>query len=318
MLTLLYQIKQKYWAKQFIQSWSGALLLSLIFTFLMLKDYILPFNGILHHRDYILQLWDLWLVNESILNGQTPYFTNLQYYPLGAHLGRHVLSPGFFPLTFLVWGISGGDNFYPIYTYKIIILISYALILYFSYLVLREMGLTWWACAVPAIAYAFSDFYLFHIHRLHIISGFFIPMIVFFLIRLFKKPTPSIVLICAVLLAVGLYFTELTLHLYLAILFLALTLSLFPQERQILITKIRSLGLKPLLMSLLVFLLVVFFFIYNWLASDAQPPGLGEAIRYSANLMGFFIPAPISTPLYGQLFATLNERVTLGSPGYEI
>ncbi|HXW01426.1 MAG TPA: hypothetical protein VEC93_23650 [Anaerolineae bacterium] len=312
------QTKGQPWAKQFIQSWPGALLLSLMLTLLMLKEYILPLNGILHHRDYILQLWNLWLVNESILSGQNPYFTNLQYYPLGAHLGRHVLSPGFFPLTFLVWAISGADTFYPIYTYKIIILLSYALILFFSYLVLREMELSWWACVVPAIAYAFCDFYMFHIHRLHLISGFFIPVVAFFLIRLFKKPALSTALICGVLLAAGLYFTELTLHIYLAILFLALIVSLFPQERQLLITRLRMLGLKPMALAALVFVLVAFIFVYNWLASDAQPPNSEEAVRYSANLMSFFIPAPISTPLYGQLFAVLNGYITVGSPGYEV
>ncbi len=284
----------------------------------MLKDYILPFNGILHHRDYILQLWNLWLVNESILNGRNPYFTDLQYYPLGVQLGRHVLSPGFFPLTFLVWVISGADAFYPIYTYKIIILLSYSLILCFSYLVLREMDLPWWACVVPAAAYAFCDFYVFHIHRLHIISGFFIPAITFFLIRLFKKPTLSKAWLCGVLLGAGLYFTELTLHVYLALIFLILLLSLFSQERQLFMTRLRMLGLKPVLLAGLGFVLVAFIFVYNWLVSDAQPPNSDEAVRYSANLMSFFIPAPISTPLYGQLFATLNSYITVGSPGYEI
>jgi hypothetical protein len=78
------------------------------------------------------------------------------------------------------------------------------------------------------------------------------------------------------------------------------------------------LGLKRLALTALVFGCVASVFVYNWLASDAQPPNSEEAVRYSANLMGFFIPAPISTPLYGQLFATLNSTITVGSPGYEV
>ncbi len=295
------------------------LLFSLFFTFLVLYNYILPLDGLLPDRDYELQLWDIWFANESITHGQNPYFTELQYYPVGAHLGRHVLSPGFFPLTFLIQILSGGDSLYPLYTYKVIILLSYALILGFSYLVLREIGLTNGPALLAATAYGFSSFYLHHMFRIHIISGFFIPLIAFFFIRLFKKPTLINALYCAILASSGLYFTELTLFVYMALFFLTLILLAWPSTRSMFMAKVYQLGLKNLAITTVVFVLGAAFFAYNWLRSDANPPDPQEAFRYSSNLAGFFIPAPSATPLYGgPLFAWLNQFVTVGVGGYEI
>jgi hypothetical protein len=294
------------------------LILSLIFTFAMLHTYILPLNMTIHHRDYILQVWDLWLVNESIIHGQSPYFTTLQYYPVGAQLGRHVLSPGYFPVTFLVWFISGGSPFYPIYAYKVVVWLSYSLILYFSYLTLREVGISVWAAVIPAIAYTFGDFYMFHIHRLHIMSGFFIPLTALFLLKLYKKPTTSTLLICAILFGLGFYFTELTLYIYMATVFFVLGMMLWPTERQQLWAKIQGLGLKNLVAGLVVAIVVLSCFAFQWLSSEALPPNPEEASQYSANVAGFFIPTQPTTPLYGSLFSSVNNRITVGIPGFEI
>lgn len=294
------------------------LLFSLLFTFLIRYNYILPLDSILPDGDYVLQLWDIWTVNESITHGQSPYFTELQYYPVGAHLGRHVLSPGFFPLTFLIHTLSGGDSLYPLYTYKVIILLSYAFMVGFSYLALREIGLTNGPALLAATAYGFSSFYLHHIFRIHIISGFFIPLIALFCIRLFKKPTLINVLFCAILAGSGLYFTELTLFVYMALFFLLIILLARPSSRAMLMAKPSQLGLKNLVIAALVFLGGGAFFAYNWLHSDANPPDLQEAFLYSANLAGFFIPTQNATPLYGSLFAWLNQFVAVGVGGYEI
>lgn len=300
------------------QSWAGLLLLSLIFTFVILYTYITPFKATLHHRDYILQAWNLWLVNESLIHGRSPYFTELQYYPLGAHLGRHVLSPGFFPVTFLVWLLSGGNELYPLYAYKVIILLSYTLILYFSYLTLRETGLSKGAALIPSVAYAFGDFYMFHIHRLHIISGFFIPLAAFALIKLFKNPTRSKLALCAFIFAVGFYFTELTLYIYMATALFVVLLFALPLERQQLLATIRLLGVNSFLVSVVIFLGVMAYFAFQWLSSDALAPDPNEAFRYSANLLGFLTPTQLTTPLYGALFTNLDDRLTVGIRGFEI
>jgi hypothetical protein len=292
-----------------VTSWWGMLLICLILTGLLLFTYIFPFNGIIHDRDYVLQLWDLWVVNEQIIHWQNPFFTQLQYYPIGAHLGRHVLSPGFFPVTFLVYLLAGADPFYPLYTYKIVIWLSYALILYFSYLTLKEIGLIPITAFIPAMAYTFSDFYMNHLTRIHIISGFFIPATIFCLVRLYKKTSTSTAVICAALLAGALYFTEFALFTYMGLTCFMVIMYLLPEQRQSVNERFRGLGLKGFLISAIVFLFVASIFTYNWIISDAEPPNSGEAYKYSANLAAFFIPTQTSTPLYGSLFSSINQKM---------
>lgn len=301
-----------------LQAWLPVLFISLIFTLAMLYNYITPLAGIFSDRDYALQVWDLWLVNESIIHGQNPYFTQLQYYPVGTQLGRHVLSPGFFPVTFVVYLLSGDQPLYPIYAYKVIILLSFSLMLTFSYLTLRAVGIGGWAATIAAIAYAFGDFYMHHMVRLHIMSGFFIPMSAFLVIRLYQQPSRLRLLACAALVSVGLYFTELTLYVYIAIFLLLLALIINPTERAALLVKVRTLGLKPFLTAVLLFWLIALPFVYHWLISDAEAPNPEEAFWYSSNLMGFFIPDPQTTPLYGTLFAGPAANIRVGSDGDEI
>lgn len=301
------------------QPWLVALPVSLLFSLAMMFNYIFPLNATLHHRDYVLQLWNLWEVNEALVHGHNPYLTDLQYFPVGAHLGRHVLSPGFFPLTFAVWLFTGDDPFYPLYTYKLIIWLAYALLLYFSYLTLREFGWSRWACFIPAVAYTFSDFYLFHIHRLHIISGFFVPLIALTAIRLYQKPTLLNALLWAAVSGLGLYFTELTLFSYMALAFCGLIILFFMREERLnLLKKVRRLGAKAIIRSGVLFLFIVSVFSYHWLASDALPPDPDEAFKYSANLIGFFTPTEATTPFYGTLFEPINAQITTGMAGFEI
>jgi hypothetical protein len=290
---------------------------SLILPLLMLYNYIFPLNAILANRDYVLQLWDLWLVNESITHLQSPYFTLLQYYPIGASLGRHVLCPGFFPFTFLVQQLSGGDSFYPLYTYRLIIWLSYTLIFYLSYLTLRELGLSQWPAIIPALSYAFGEFYMNNIVRLHIIAGFFIPLIAFFLVRFYRQPCRSTFLVCTVLLALGLYFTELTLFVYISIVFLLIIVVILPAERQKLRRNLAALGLKFVLLGAVIFLLLILPFGYHWFISDVEPPSPGTGYRLTANLAAFFIPRAKATPLYGNLFDALSSKITVGHGEFE-
>ncbi len=306
------------------QSWWGILLGSLLFTLLMLFDIIFPLKAIMPSRDYVLQLWDLWIVNENIIHGQSPYVTNLQYHPVGAILGKHVLSPGFFPVTFLVYLLSGGDVFYPLYTYKIIILLSYGLIFYFSYLTLREIEINAWSAVIVAVAYAFGDFYMNHLSRIHVISGFFIPLSAFLLIKLYKKPSFGWLLACSTCFATSLYFTEFALFIYQGTFFFAIGLLLLPKYRPEVIAKIKDLGLVRFVTAFLVSLIIIVPFVYYWVNSEAIPPKRSEAVKYSSNFLSFFVPTEQATPLYGTLFNSINETITaqelftFGVIGFEV
>src|SRR5882762_2617707 len=177
----------------FLDSRTGTFVIALLFTLVMIHNYVFPLNSLLYTtgikgQDCGQMIWNLWFANEAITGGHSPFSTNLIFYPLGANLAHHTLAAGFFPLTFLVKKLSGNDPLYPFYAYKIIILLSFALILWLSYQVLRELRLTRWAAVTAAVAYAFSDFYMLHVMHINHLAGFFIPLTALFLVRAYQKP----------------------------------------------------------------------------------------------------------------------------------
>src|SRR5215472_6118813 len=177
----------------FAGSRTGILLLSLIFTLALLYHWILPLNSVpysdrIFGQDCYQMIWNLWVVNEAVIHGENPFTTDLVFHPQGARLVHHSLSAGFVVVTLPVWFLSRGDPLYPVYAYKIIILISFTLILHFSVLTLRALGFRGWATVIPAIAYAFSPFYLEHLIHLNQISGFFIPLSALCVINSYQRP----------------------------------------------------------------------------------------------------------------------------------
>src|SRR5437762_10042920 len=195
----------------------AAFVLCLAFTLVMLNHRVLPLNALPYYngsagQDCYQMVWDLWEVNESITSSHNPYRTGLIYYPLGAELGRHSLAAGFFPFTFIVKVLTRGDRMYPVYAYRIAILLSFTLILYFSYLALRELGFDRWAAIIPAIAYAFCPFYTEHFFHLTQVAGFFIPLTALLLIRWFKQPGFVRLLAAMAIGSCSLYFTEFAIY----------------------------------------------------------------------------------------------------------
>ena len=79
----------------------------------------------------------------------------------------------------------------------------------------------------------------------------------------------------------------------------------------------------------LIYLLIVAPFTINLFRDKIVNPPPDEPSHYSANLAGFFIPgqerdqaelygAPLTTPLYGQVFAAVDSQITVGIGGFEI
>lgn len=308
--------------KNYAESGWVAFLLCLMFTLAMVYHYVIPLNALpftegIKGNDCGQMVWNLWFVNESITSGHNPYATNLIYYPLGTRLAHHTLAAGFFPVTFLVKQLSGGNRLYPFYAYRIIILLSLTLILYCSYQCLRGLGFNRWAAAIPAVAYAFSNFYMEHVLHLNHLAGFFIPLAALCFVRLYRKPTTPNVLYAALVSSSVVYFTEFALYIYVSLLLLALIIYLAGGERKIVRERIHLVGLKRILLALTIFLLIIAPYLINLSGDTVLKPTRDESSFYSSNLAAFFIPVKRQTPLYGDIFASLSSRMTagLGEPG---
>lgn len=300
----------------------AVLVLCALFTLAMIYNWVFPLGALLYTRgidgnDCGQMVWNIWHSNESITSGRNPYFTNLVYYPIGANLAHHTLAPGFFPVTFLVKQLSGGDPMYPLYTYRLIALICFTLILYFSFLFLREIGVTRLAAATAAVAYSFSHFYMAHVMHINHLAGFLIPLTALIAIRFYRRPGRNLILLAFVA-GVAVYFTEFSLYIYMATALFASILLIYQAERRTLFQRLSQAGAGNITAAVIVFFLLIGPFAINLVRDKAIKPPPEQSSIWSGNLAGFVIPDPARTPLYGQIFSSLNQRVSVGVGGFEM
>jgi len=134
---------------------AAVLACSTLISLLLLRHQVLPLGGIVEPGgDYGLMVWNLWYGERAIRHGENPYFTSLVYHPLGARLVKHTLVLGYWPVTLLTRILAHGDPLYPLYAYRVCILVSFSLSLALSCAVLRRLGFPPAAPCVPAFAYA--------------------------------------------------------------------------------------------------------------------------------------------------------------------
>ncbi|HLA12154.1 MAG TPA: hypothetical protein VJ023_16320 [Pyrinomonadaceae bacterium] len=307
--------------------------LGTVFTLGMIYTRVVPLGAVpysigIKGQDCGQMIWNLWFVTESISHGQNPYHTKILFHPEGADLGHHTLVPGVFPVTVLLKLLTGNDPLYPFYAYRIIILLSFTLLLLFAFLLFKELGFGWMVAATFAVGYAFSDFYMLHFIHLNHAAGFFMPLAALLLVRSYKSPKSNYIVLLALTVAVAVYFTEFTLYIYMAAAMMAAGLALFPAERREVLSRFGRVGKTRMLIASSLFLLILAPVLFIFFSEEVRNPPLDEISHYSANLAGFFIPGqerdqpelygePYATPLYGQLFSRLDARVTVGHGGYE-
>src|SRR5687768_9903698 len=300
----------------------GTFFICLVFALIMIHPWVFPLKGIPALNgsvwsDPAHSIWTLWLVNENLSSGRSPYHTNLIFYPLGADLTHHTLSPGFFPIVFIIKQLSGGDPFYPVYSYRIIIWLCFTLLLFFTYLLLRQTGFTRWAAAICAVAFSLSDFFIEHAAHISLLSAFFIPLTGLLLLRLYRRPSTAAALAAGLTAGVAIYFTELALYVFMGLLLFLPVVFLFRDERKTLLNRLRVLGLRRTLLTMGVCLAVMMPFVIAHFSSEVTKPLPVESSNFSANLVGLMIPDPQRTPLYGNLSGALSAQINKGLSGRE-
>lgn len=302
---------------------AAILLASLSFTIIMLHSWVLPLGAIWYQNGSVMDdpaqsAWGLWHFNESVIAGQNPYFTKSIFYPVGAHVLHPTSSEGSFPVTFLTKVLMGGDSAYPFYAYRIIILLWFALLLYFSYSFLRVLDITVPAAATAAIAYAFSRFFIDHTPHLNVLAGFFIPLVALLLVRLYKRPSPASLFAAPVTMALALYFTEFLFHILLGVGCLLVLILLFPEGRKDIFGKLGTLGWRRVVLAVALFILLITPAVLKQSSANVVRPAAIESSDFSANLAALVLPNQQRTPLYGGLFVRLLSRGMAGVDGHEV
>jgi hypothetical protein len=286
----------------------------------LLGRHVIPLGGIVEPGgDYGLMAWNLWIVNRALTHAENPYFTSLVYHPLGARLVKHTLVLGYWPVTFLTQLATGGDPLYPLYAYRLSILLSFTLALALTYAVLRRLGFSPLVACVPALGYAFCDFNILHVpHLNHVSAAFFLPLSALMLIRLVQRPGIGRAASAGMVLGLGVYFTELVVFLWIAALVAALVAAALPKARADIRRVVAALGARGLAAGVVAFALTVAPFAANWALDSGKAPNARQASNWSANLAAFVVPRPDTTPLYGATFAGASAAVSKGIGGQEV
>ena len=263
--------------------------------------------------------WNLWHSAEAIANGQNPYRADDTYYPLGTNLAKHTYGVGFAAVALMVRAWRG-DNLYPIYAYRLSILLGFTLAWALSVAGTRRLGADIIPAAAAATGFVFSAFYTQHISHLNILgAAIILPTYTLALLWFLDEPTAHRACTTSAILAAGVYLSELALLAYLALLVAAIAALCIPQTRTAVLDRATRLGLRGALLAGLVFLLVMAPLGMNWGESGGHSPKPRASYLWNANAAGFFVPDPAQTPLYGTgPLRELNELVSKGIGGREV
>lgn len=280
-------------------------------------------------------IWNLWWVKQALLvEHSNPYFTDLLYYPDGVTLYFHtlVLTAGIISIPLQLLGLN------LIATYNIILLLTFVLAGYGTFLLCHYLTKHRWASFVGGIVFTFSPYHFAHLFgHMNLASLQWIPFYVLLLLRAVDAPTHimednnssprhskikserSALLLAAgagALLAVNAY-TDWTYAVFLVIFtgLLFIWKVAWPRER----LAFREKGIGPsqagarLLVGVSTFLLLTAPVLLPMLAEArkgyAQQPPL-EVLVYSSDAALAFVPSELH-PLWG---AAVKSRVEMTGP----
>ena len=288
---------------------------------MLLGGWVRPFGAVIWqdlHGDSPTLTWNLWEVTESVLHGRNPYLAGGIYFPVGGNLTTHNYGPGFLPIALLARAFLHADPAWPLVAFRATICACFALGLFAGYHALRALGAGTLPSLAASVAWAFAAFFHGRPFQTHLAAlAFLLPALTLAVVRLIARPGIGRACVAAAVAGACVYFSEY----YAAFLWLALlagvAFAVLRNDTRAAVTSIvRALGPSGLAAATGVFLLAVAPFFWNWFGSDVATLRQEQAYFESANLAGFVVPDPWTTPLYAsRAVARANALVRRGVGG---
>jgi len=266
-------------------------------------------NKINNTHDSLFFLWSLWWVKKSVVElSSSPYYTHYVFHPTGYSLAYTTLT-----LSNTIPGIFLQYFFNIIATYNILLLFSYIVTGYGTYLLVHYITKNKIASFISGIIFAFSPIRSSEtiVGHLNIVSTEWIPFYILFLIKTFREEKIKNPIIASLFL----FLTSLVdwQHMGFMLIFTALFLFYYLwTERNSILSK-RFL-FRILLLAIL-FALFISPFIYPLLSNEYFSIGGKTAHYYSADLSTFLMPNPMH-PILGKYslgiveFMKNNDKIT--------
>lgn len=281
--------------------------LSLFFTYpLVLKFFThIPGSGS-DGSDGWFFVWNLWWMKKALLDLHTnPLYTNYILYPLGASLVFHPLTifNGLISISLQsLFGLVGSNN--------IILILSFVLSGYGTFLLVDYIVNNKIAAFIAGIIFAFSPYKLAHVlTHFDLITGTgWISFYVLFLIKTVKEPRIK----NAFLAGLFLLFTALSAYYYLVylLMFTALYIGYIAISNRSAILNVKFVKKFSILATTFAvgFSPIFYFAVRDVLKGEYRPvPGWGAGEVYVADLLGFITPS-VQHPLFGKLAAEISNK----------
>ncbi|MGZ4891723.1 MAG: hypothetical protein ACXV2B_05635, partial [Halobacteriota archaeon] len=275
--------------------------LTVIFTYpAALSANSVPGGG----QDAYLFMWNLWALKNAVFTHTSPLFTSYLFYPVGVSLVWSTTS--FFnaalsiPLQ-LTWDLP--------HAYTFVWLLSFVLSGYGMFALVRYLGVSTKVAFVAGLIFMFCPFRFAHgLGHLNLMTTQWIPFFALFFLKTLREPKWSNPAIAGVFLVLA-AFSDFQFVLYLVTFSLLATAYYFWRERRQL-TSLTSF-LKRGSFALVVFgaftapLLIPM--LQELLHGSYMYSPYADYVRYSADLVAFFIPSPWH-PLLGSHVLPLYQH----------
>lgn len=296
----------------------AVLLFSLLTTGALLNTEILPLGAVRAEdlaQDYGLLTWNFWAITESALRGETPYRTSLLFHPIGSNLATHTLGPGFLPLGLAARAARDGNLDYPLYAHRLSILFCFSLGVLLGFHALRALGSEALSALAASVGWAFAACWHPLVANPTLASAcFLIPAVTLACSRFAREPSTARAVVLAMVVSSSVYFSEyFSAFVVLALAVLGVCAMTSAETRRAVLASLVRIGPRGLALASATGVLVALPFLTSWMGSEGRPPKERQLLAGGANLAGFVIPSPSSTPLYAsEGTARLHARVTRG------
>lgn len=253
---------------------------------LYLDKYLIGRGGL----DGFAYMWNNFSFWYQISHWQSPFFSELIFYPVGANLFYHDYSP----LTSLI-GLPFLEH--PVLYLNLIVILGLTFSAWSAFYLAKYITKNTVASLLSGFIYGFSPTigsFIFSQHNYYLIASIFLPLGMLFILKFINTPKKYLVsffMVCWVLFFINYYFFILLILLS-AILLISFILFDSEVRKKLFDKSIRSYGLKSLLCFFLIPSLVVLGIIFT--SSDFSSfigSSSASGMVCNANLAGLIIPS---------------------------
>jgi hypothetical protein len=282
----------KFWVEFLVLALYLILTLALLYPFSVLN---MGRQLIGNTADTYQSLWDLWWVKHSLLSLSNPYVTNFIYYPYGADLYVHTLSPAAGLLT-IPFQLTGGL----IFSFNLIIIASFILGGYGAYQLAKYVTKDKKASFFAGLVFTFSTYHFAKaLGDMNLASIEWIPFYILFLLKMRQEKSAKNIAGAVVFFVLTALMADLQYVLFLGLFTMLYVVYELALNRQ----QISSFLKRFVVMTAIFAALMLLIFeplMSGWLSGQYSyaMSSLSYSSAVSGDLLGFFTPSQFN-PLFG-------------------